>query len=573
MKKLFIAGFLIVASAAMAGPHPATPGGLAESKGKPAEIRGLQHANRLQDRFIVVMHWGDRVSRNEASAMARSVGGEMLFSYDTAIQGFTLRAPERAVRALLKNPRVAYIEADQEVHLDQSVQSPVTWGLDRIDQRQLPLNNAYQYNFDGNNVNIYILDTGILANHSDMQGRVVSGFTAINDGRGTRDCNGHGTHVAGTAGGTTYGVAKNSTLHAVRVLDCNGSGSLAGVIAGIDFVTANHSGLSVANMSLGGGISTALDSAVNNSVASGVFYAVAAGNSNANACNASPARAALAYTVGATTSNDFRASFSNFGTCLDIFAPGQNITSAWHTSPTATNTISGTSMASPHVAGVAALYLQEDPSLTPADLGNLLSTNATPNVLSNIGSGSPNLLLYSLTDGGGGAPGFETVYFEDFNGGSAPGWNKSSGGSDLWRLDNACITPATGSHSIAFNQSGSCNYATGSQVTGWARSPQINLGGRTSASLILSHFWEVESFNGAFDIMRVQVSSNNGSSWNTVLERDARDTNPSSYIVDEINVTPYISSQFRIRLQFDSVDGTANNFLGWHVDSLEVVAQ
>jgi len=572
MKKLLIAALMIVAGAAMAGPNPANPNGKPANPGKSSEILGMEHPDRLPDRFIVVMKWEDRMSRGKAAEMSRSVGGELLFTYDHAIQGFAVRAPEHAVRQLLNNPRVDYIEADKLVSLDQAVQSPATWGLDRSDQRQLPLNNAYQYNFDGSNVNIYVLDTGIRPTHVDMQGRVVQAFTAINDGRGATDCNGHGTHVAGTAGGTTYGIAKNAILQSVRVLDCNGSGSLAGVIAGIDFVTANHSGLSVANMSLGGGASTALDNAVNNSVASGVFYAVAAGNSNTNACNESPARAALAYTVGATTSSDTRASFSNFGSCVDIFAPGQNITSAWHTSNTATNTISGTSMASPHVAGVAALHLEENPSFTPADIANLLTSNATQGVLSGIGSGSPNLMLYSLTEGGGGAPGFETVYFEDFNGGSAPGWNKSSG-SDLWRLDNSCVTPATGSHTMAFSQASSCNYATGSRVTGWARSPQINLSGRSSATLLISHFWQVESFNGAFDIMRVQVSSNNGSSWTTVLERDARNTNPSGYVVDDVDVSNFTSSQFRVRLQFDSVDGTANNFLGWYVDSVEVVAQ
>ena len=229
-----------------------------------------------------------------------------------------------------------------------------------------------------------------------------NGFTAVNDGNGTNDCNGHGTHVAGTTGGTTYGVAKQVTLHAVRVLSCSGSGSNAGVIAGVDWVTQNHVKPAVANMSLGGGVSSALDQAVANSISAGVSYAIAAGNSNANACNSSPARVPSAVTVGSTTSTDARSSFSNFGTCLDIFAPGSSITSAWSTSDTATNTISGTSMATPHVAGALALYLQTNPGASAATATAALIANSTPNKVTNPGSGSPNRLLYSIFGGGGG---------------------------------------------------------------------------------------------------------------------------------------------------------------------------
>ena len=240
-----------------------------------------------------------------------------------------------------------------------------------------PLSNSYTYNQTGQGVHAYIIDTGIRATHQEFGGRVTNGADFIGDGNGTNDCNGHGTHVAGTTGGTTYGVAKSVTIHAVRVLGCTGSGSTSGVIAGVDWVTANHASPAVANMSLGGGASTALDNAVTSSVNSGVSYAVAAGNSNANACNSSPARAAAAITVGATTSSDARSSFSNFGTCLDIFAPGSSITSAWSTSNTATNTISGTSMASPHVAGAIALYLQTNPGASGAAVTSALVNNST----------------------------------------------------------------------------------------------------------------------------------------------------------------------------------------------------
>jgi subtilisin family serine protease len=235
---------------------------------------------------------------------------------------------------------------------------------------------------------------------------VTSGYTAINDGRGTSDCNGHGTHVAGTVGGTTWGVAKNTRLVAVRVLDCRGSGTTSGVIAGVDWVTANHVKPAVANMSLGGGTSSTLDAAVNNAVAAGVTMVVAAGNSNVDACTASPARAASAITVGATTNTDARASYSNFGSCLDIFAPGSSITSAWYTSNTSTSTISGTSMAAPHVAGAAALYLQGNPTASPSAVTSAIIGDATTGKVTSAGSGSPNRLLYTLNfsagSGGGG---------------------------------------------------------------------------------------------------------------------------------------------------------------------------
>ena len=336
-----------------------------------------------------------------AQELSRAHDGAVTSVYQYALKGFAARLSAGQAAALTNDPRVAYVEQDQEFHT-LATQTPATWGLDRIDQRDLPLNNTYNYNQTGQGVHAYIIDTGVRATHQQFTGRMGNGFTAINDGNGTNDCNGHGTHVAGTTGGTTYGVAKQVTLHAVRVLSCSGSGSNAGVIAGVDWVTANHASPAVANMSLGGGISSALDTAVNNSIASGVSYAIAAGNSNANACNSSPARVANAVTVGATTSTDARSSFSNFGTCVDIFAPGSSITSSWSTSDTATNTISGTSMATPHVAGALALYLQTNPGASASTAAGALIANSTPNKVTNPGSGSPNRLLYSIFGGGGG---------------------------------------------------------------------------------------------------------------------------------------------------------------------------
>ena len=364
---------------------------------KPTGVRGAESADAIPNKFIVVLK--PEVKAAEVAAQlqnSRASGVAVNHVYGSAINGFAAELSQSAVDELLREPYVDFIEADQLVTVVDT-QTNATWGLDRIDQRDLPLDGSYTYNFSGAGVDAYIIDTGIRTTHSEFSGRMGStGFTSINDGNGYEDCNGHGTHVAGTVGGTTYGVAKDVTLYAVRVLSCSGSGSNSGVIAGVDWVTQNAASTgrpSVANMSLGGVISTALDNAVANSVASGVSYAVAAGNDNGNACNASPARVDSALTVGSTTSSDSRSSFSNFGTCVDVFAPGSAITSAWHTGDNVTNTISGTSMASPHVAGVVALILEGSPSNSPAQVFNEIVGNATQDKVGNPGSGSPNLLL------------------------------------------------------------------------------------------------------------------------------------------------------------------------------------
>ena len=346
-----------------------------------------------------------------AEHLAGQHGGVVLDQWSHALNGALMGSlNERRARNLAKRPSVAFVEENQVVTLNATQTNPPSWGLDRVDQRALPLDSSYTYNFDGSGIHVYVIDTGIRPTHNDFGGRASADHDSVGDGQNGIDCNGHGTHVAGTVGGAAHGVAKNVWLHGVRVLNCSGSGTTAGVVDGIDWVTANHQSPAVANMSLGGSASSSIDTAVNNSVNAGVFYAVAAGNESTDACTRSPARAANAYTVGSTTSSDARSSFSNFGTCVDIFAPGSSITSTWHTSDTATNTISGTSMASPHVAGAAALVLDENPSLTPSQVAQALTDSATCGVVSNPGSGSPNLLLYTLSgtdpncDGGGDPP-------------------------------------------------------------------------------------------------------------------------------------------------------------------------
>lgn len=348
----------------------------------------------IPDRYMVIFKDGAAADAVDAALNRLPQGAMVHYRYESAVIGFAATLPAPAVEALRNNPNVDYVEEDQEITIDTTQSSP-DWGLDRLDQRSLPLSNTFTYTRTGSGVTAYVIDTGILISHTDFGGRAAVGTDKIGDGRNGIDCNGHGTHVAGTIGGTTYGVAKSVKLVAVRVLNCSGSGTTSGVVAGVDWVTAHKSGPSVANMSLGGSVSTTLDNAVKNSIAKGVTYAIAAGNSGVSACNASPARVAEAITVGATDKTDTRPSWSNYGTCLDMFAPGVNIKSDWYTSTTATNTISGTSMAAPHVAGVAALYLQANPTASPSAVRNALVANATKSVVKSAGSGSPNNLLFT----------------------------------------------------------------------------------------------------------------------------------------------------------------------------------
>jgi serine protease len=402
--------------------------------------------------------------------------------------------------------------------------------LDRIDQPDLPLDSFYEYNFDGTGVDAYIVDTGIRASHSQFGGRVSGGFDAIGDGQGTNDCNGHGTHVAGTVGSSTYGVAKNVNLIPVRVLSCSGSGSNAGVIDGVNFVAANASGPSVANMSLGGGNSTALDNAVLGAISQGVTFVVAAGNSNANACTGSPNRVGPALTIGSTTSSDARSSFSNFGSCVDMFAPGSSITSAWYTSNTATNTISGTSMAAPHVAGVAALYLDEVPSATPAQVEVALESAAVSGRLSSIGSGSPNLLLQSLLGGGGGGPGPVCSFDDDFT--TSTGWQNLASSTcstgtyvrtNPTLMTNSGVTTQVGGDAggdgfavfTATNTSAGSNDVDGGECI--AQSPSISVSDSSTLSLDWFHGQRDSGDDPSGDFFAIEYSVNGGSTFNSLV--------------------------------------------------------
>ncbi|MFI6036460.1 S8 family peptidase [Streptomyces sp. NPDC051315] len=391
--KVRVTAAATVAAAALVGGLTALPAQAAPAEGR---VLAAGSPTAVKDSYIVTLKQdaGFRASSTTGKDLIKEYGGSVKKTFGAALNGYTATLSAAEARRLAADPAVASVEQDQTVRLADTTQSNAPWGLDRIDQTSLPLSGTYTYpDSGGSGVTAYVIDTGVRITHSQISGRAVNGYDAVDGDTVAQDGNGHGTHVATTIAGTTYGVAKKAKIVAVRVLNNSGSGTTAGVIAGIDWVTANHSGPSVANMSLGGGVSTTLDAAVRNSIASGVTYAVAAGNSSTTASSSSPARVGEAITVGATTSTDAKASYSNYGSALDIFAPGSSITAGWYTSDTATNTISGTSMATPHVAGAAAVYLASHTSATPAQVATALVNGATTGKVTSAGTGSPNRLL------------------------------------------------------------------------------------------------------------------------------------------------------------------------------------
>lgn len=374
-------GSLIAATAFASADEPANASDL---------IIGADSPDAVDGSYIVVL---DDAAPKGLSALADDLGVDLDVEDTLGIlDGYVAEMTEAEALELAADDAVAYVEQDQYAHVSEVQPDPPSWGLDRVDQDALPLDASYEYTQSGAGVEAFVLDTGLNTTHQEFTGRVGEGYDFIDDDADPSDCHGHGTHVAGTIGGTTYGLAKDVTVRAVRVLDCQGSGSYSAIIAGIDWVAANATGPAVANMSLGGSFSQALNDAISAAVESGVTFAIAAGNEGQDACNVSPGSEPSAITVGATDEDDAAASFSNFGECVDILAPGVGITSAWIDADDAENTISGTSMATPHVAGVAALYLEANPDATPDEVVAALTEGAVADAVSGV-NGSPNLLL------------------------------------------------------------------------------------------------------------------------------------------------------------------------------------
>lgn len=530
-------------------------------------------------------------SNTASQVAASSLPVGILASYTNALTGFVADLTAKDIAALQANPNVVAIEPDSVVAVNVD-QTNATWGLDRIDQRALPTNSTYSYTATGKGVTAYIVDTGIYAEHSEYAGRVQSGFTAVSDGNGTNDCHGHGTHVSGTVAGKTYGVAKEATLVPVRVLGCAGSGSMSGVIAGIDWAIANHAtGVpAVANMSLGGGFYSTLNTAIDRATADGITMVVAAGNSNADACLSSPSSAASAITVAASTSTDARASFSNWGTCVDVYAPGQSITSSMTGGTTNTATWSGTSMASPHVAGIAALYLQNNTSATPATVTAALLAAATQGVVTDAGTGTPNRLAYSLSftpsaktvpsapsalvatsatnavsltwnapaaDGGAAV----TDYKIEYSTNNSSTWITFADGVSTTRA--ATVTGLTSGTTYLFRVSATNSVGTGSAsatataapvLNGVASAPR-NLTG-TSARLSVSLSWLAPLTNGGTAVTDyiIESSSNAGTSWAVVP-----DTVSAATSLTVSNLTANLEYTFRVKAVNASGVSAASN--------------
>lgn len=385
-----VAAATLMATTGAALAQPPTP--------PPGTFIAADPAMAIPDRYIVVLKNTQDLRSRGVAPMARDLAGEyggaVKHTYSAALKGFTAELSKDDAQRLAADPAVAYVEQDQMATIAERQDNPPSWGLDRIDQRDLPLSRSYTYTGTADGVRVYVIDTGIRISHTDFGGRADHGRDLFDGDNDASDCNGHGTHVAGTIGGTKYGVAKKARLVSVRVLGCDGRGPGSGVLNGVEWIMANTAGPAVVNVSVKTGVSSALTSAVQASVAKGYTYVAAAANDNADACQVGPAYIPEVITVGATNSDDSRRSTSNWGRCLDLFAPGGDITSAWHTGDTASNTISGTSMASPHVAGAAALHLGAHPGATPAQIADAIVAAATTGKVTNPGTGSPNRLLH-----------------------------------------------------------------------------------------------------------------------------------------------------------------------------------
>jgi subtilisin family serine protease len=551
-------------------------------------ILGVNQPNAVADSYIVVLK--DSVVANRGvdahvDDLVGRFGGRVTDVWDAALNGFAVTMSERAAKRLAAHPAVAYVEQDMTIQLEATQNNPPSWGLDRIDQRNRPLDNSFTYPNTASNVHIYILDTGIRMSHNDFGGRAIHGRNTVNNNNDASDCHGHGTHVAGTAGGTAYGVAKGATLVGVKVLNCSGSGTTTSIVGGVNWVTANAVRPAVANMSLGGpGTNTSINNAVANSIASGITYSIAAGNSSSNACNFSPAQVSTAITVGATTNTDARASYSNFGNCVNIFAPGSAIAAPWHTSNTAINTISGTSMAAPHVAGVAALILSQNPNWSPNQVRNKMVADATPGVVSNPGSGSPNLLLYVDNSGGGQQPPPGGTIFAD-NFATDTGWTRNAGGTDtatagLWERG----VPQATSHNgiplqLSSTVSGNNVLVTGRLAGNSAgdhdvddgvttiRSPQISLPSSGNLTLTFSYYLAHLNNSSSADYFRVSIVTSSGT---TVLgtAAGAATNRAGAWTTASLNLNQFAGQN--IRIQFEAADLAGASLVEAAVDDVRV---
>ncbi|WP_336321781.1 S8 family peptidase [Streptomyces lavendofoliae] len=385
--RLTVATAVVVGLTAFGTAHAGTAPAPAPAEGT---VYGLGAQGAVPGSYLVLLD-----EKADKAKLAREYGGTLKRTYTSALDGFSASGlSQTEAKRLAADPAVAKVVQNKRFTVNATQDDPPSWGLDRVDQAETAGDSAYTYPDNaGEGVTAYVIDTGVRVGHKDFEGRAVSGFDAIDNDDDASDGNGHGTHVAGTIAGAAHGVAKKAKIVAVRVLDDNGSGTTEQVVAGIDWVTKNHRGPSVANMSLGGGVDPALDAAVSKAIASGVTFAVAAGNESSDAGQSSPARVPEALTVASSTKDDQQSGFSNHGSVVDLYAPGSDITSAWNDSDQGTKTISGTSMATPHVAGAAAVYLAGHQDATPEQVAGALTGGATAGKISNPTQGTANKLL------------------------------------------------------------------------------------------------------------------------------------------------------------------------------------